>query len=72
MLDGIDSILSLAPKEHKPTSLQTIYYIFWERGFSLKDLDELPLPYIFEILQTFNWVKEQEQKEMDKSKRKNK
>jgi hypothetical protein len=70
MFDSIDSILSLAPQEVKPTNLQTIYYIFWEKGFSLKDLDELPLPYIFEILQTFNWVKDQEKKEIEKSKRK--
>ena len=65
---GLDELIT--PDTSKPTSLQTIYYIFWDKGFSLKDLDELPLPYIFEILKTHNWVKEQEQKEIEKSRRK--
>jgi hypothetical protein len=57
-------------KLSKPTDLEGVYYLFWDKGISLTEFNELPLPYIFGILRTHRYIKEQEKKEMDKAKRK--
>ena len=57
-------------KNTKPSNLEMVYYLFWEKGISFTEFNELPLPYIFGILRTFNYIKEEEKKEMDKAKRK--
>lgn len=54
----------------KPTNLDMIYYLFWEKGIDYNAFNELPLPYIFTILKTHSYIKEEEKKEMDKAKRK--
>ena len=54
----------------KPTNLDMIYYLFWEKGIDYNAFSELPLPYIFNIMKTFSYIKEEEKKEMEKAKRK--
>ncbi len=51
----------------KPDDVDFIYYIFWEKGISLKEFNELPLPYIFSVLRTFTYIKQQEEKEYKKT-----
>jgi hypothetical protein len=58
--ETLDSLTS--NKKFTPTNLQFIYYLFWERGMSKNELDTLPIPYIFEMVNTHLYVKEQEQK----------
>jgi len=70
-LAGLDSLSSLVVKDiNKPTNIDTIYYLFWKRGISLKEFNELPLPYIFSILNTHRWIKKEEEKQYKKSNRK--
>ena len=70
MLAGLDSLNELVEKPQEPTDVEMIYYLFWEKGIGLKEFNNLPLPYIFSILRTFSYVKEQEEKEMKKAQRK--
>jgi hypothetical protein len=65
-LSGLDSLTN----EDKPSNLDMIYYLFWDKGISKTDFDELPLPYIMSILKTHSYIKEQEAKEMKKAQRK--
>jgi len=53
----------------KPSFLDTVYYLFWEKGISYSEFNDLPLPYIFSILRTFNYVKEEEQKAIKKARK---
>jgi hypothetical protein len=53
----------------KPSFLDTVYYLFWEKGIPYSEFNDLPLPYIFSILRTFNYVKEEEQKAIKKARK---
>jgi hypothetical protein len=53
----------------KPSFLDTVYYLFWEKGITYNEFNDLPLPYIFSILRTFNYVKEEEQKAIKKARK---
>ena len=57
-------------KSNKPSNLDMIHYLFWEKGIDFNNFNELPLPYIISILKTHSYIKEEEKKEMDKAKRK--
>lgn len=65
-LSGLDSLTN----EYKPNNLEMIYYLFWEKGISKTEFDELPIPYIISILNVYNYVKGLEAKEMKKAQRK--
>jgi hypothetical protein len=67
--DFFEEVVS-SKKNNKPSNLEMVYYLFWDKGISLTEFNELPLPYIFGILKTFTYIKEEEKKEMDKAKRK--
>lgn len=66
---GLDS-LSERFEETKPTELQSLMYLFWDKGIDYNRFCELPLPYIFGILGTHVYVKKHEEKEMKKAQRK--
>ena len=74
MLDGLDSLehFNKESESKEPTSLEMIYYLFWERGMSLKEIEELPLPYIFSVLKAHIFIKEKEAEELKKAQRSNK
>lgn len=55
---------------NKPSDLEFVYYLFFDKGISLKEFNELPIPYILSILKTHNFVTEQERKALEKSQRK--
>ena len=53
-------------KEVGPSAIETIYYLFWEKGIDYNQFKELPIPYIMSILNTFNYVKKKEEEAMKK------
>ena len=55
-----------------PSNIETIYYLFWEKGIDYNRFAELPIPYILKILKTHNWVKQKEQEAYEEAKNKNK
>ncbi len=54
----------------KPNNIAAIHYMFWDKGISYNEFKNLPIPYIISIIRTHSWVKEQEEKEYQKAKRK--
>jgi hypothetical protein len=54
--------LSEFNKTRTPSSLEVVYFLFWEKGISLKELEELPIPYIVSIVNTYTYVKDLEAK----------
>lgn len=53
-----------------PSTLDFIYFSFWDRGISLEEFNRLPIPYILTMIQTLNYIKAKEQNELEKTKRK--
>lgn len=53
-------------KAEKPTDLELTFYFLNEQGLSLKDLDDLPLPYIFGLMRAKAYV---DRKEMEARKK---
>lgn len=39
-------------EEFVPNSLEAMYFFFLENGLSLSDIDELPIPYLWNCLRT--------------------
>lgn len=63
---------SLAPKQKspKPSDIEAIEYLFWDKGHSQREVDELPIPYIISILNTHSYYRELEEKAQKKANRK--
>lgn len=71
-LSDTDAFLSSIKKKTKaPSEINLIYYLLAkEFGFSLKDIAELPIPYLYQLLGTHNYIKEFEAKEYKKQQKK--
>lgn len=67
-LPGLDELEGF--NDTKPTQAEFILYLFWEKGISYEVFSRLPIPYILSVVNTHNYVKEMEYKEMKKSQRK--
>jgi hypothetical protein len=67
------SSISKKKNTNEPSYIDIVYYVLAkEFGLSIKDICELPIPYIVSLLSTHHYVKELEEKELSKSqKRKN-
>lgn len=61
MLRGLDS-LNEFNKSNEPSFMEFVYYLFWDKGISLKEFNELPIPYIIGIISTHKHVKKEEEK----------
>ena len=59
ILDGLDEFVV---NDSKPSELSFIYYFFLEKGLSPSELDELPLPFLFEMLSVRSYLLEEERK----------
>ena len=70
MLSGLDSLNDFNIKEKTPSSINFVYYLFWEKGISLKEFNELPIPYIMDMVNTHIYMKEQEAKAYKKANKK--
>lgn len=68
MLPGLNELEQFNDK--KPSPVDVVLYLFWDKGISYNEFKDLPIPYIMSILQTHNYVKEEEDKAMKKAKRK--
>lgn len=55
---------------NKPDIIETVYYVFWDKGIGLEEFNELPIPYIIGILKCLEYKNKLEEKEMRKAKRK--
>jgi hypothetical protein len=53
-------------KRFIPSSLDTIYYCFWDKGISLKEFNELPIPYLVNIMFTWEYAKRKEAEALKK------
>lgn len=62
-------ILDTIVKNKKPSNIDMIYYLFWDKGISYEEFRKLPIPYIIRILKTFSYVKEEEEKAYKKANR---
>ena len=58
-------------KEQKPSFMEAVYFLFWDKGISYEEFNELPIPYIMGILKTKMYYDEKEKEELEKSKKKN-
>jgi len=65
-----DFIDDFVDKSDKPTNMQSILYLFWERGIDYNQFKQLPIPYILSVLKTHNWVKSEEEKAYKKANKK--
>lgn len=69
----MDSLASLnrfnkKKDEGKPSDIETVFYLFWDKGISYDEFCDLPIPYIFSVIKTLSYVRELERKEMEKNK----
>lgn len=67
-LSELDSIFE--DKSEVPSDIEFIYYIFFDKGITLKEFNELPIPYILKILKVHHYVKKEEEKAYKKARRK--
>lgn len=57
-------------KSDTPSQLDFIHYIFFDKGISLKEFEDLPIPYILSMVKTQMHLKEKELEEIEKAKKK--
>lgn len=65
----IDSFFKETASSNEPSTIQFIYYLLFEHGVTLKEIEELPLPYIIGLLNTHAYIKSEEEKAMKKANR---
>lgn len=70
MASQFDFIDGFVDKSDKPTNMESVLYIFWEKGIDYNQFKKLPIPYILSILKTHNWVKSEEEKAYKKANKK--
>lgn len=52
--------------KNEPSDLEGIYFLFFDKGISLKEFNELPIPYIMSILKVNKYVKDKESEALKK------
>ena len=67
---GLNELDKELGHKYEPSFIGQVHYLFWKKGISLKEFEELPIPYIFDILAVRNHIKEKEEKEMKKTEKK--
>lgn len=55
----LDKIVSKT--KYVPDNLDTIYYLFFEKGIGFNEFNSTPIPYIVTVLNVHGYVKEQEE-----------
>ena len=68
MLEGLAKLAT--QKTKKPGNAAFIRYLFFTMGIGERDFNECSIPYIMEIIESHNYVKEEEAKSHKKSARK--
>jgi len=68
---GLEVLDKITGKDKlKPSNIEFIYYIFWEKGIDYHAFNKLPIPYIMTILKSNNWIKAEEEKAHKKAMKK--
>ncbi len=67
---SLDKLDKFVAKKNQPTSMEAIYYLFWDKGISLTEFNQLPIPYILSILKVHTYKNKEEQKEIKRANRK--
>jgi len=57
-----ESLNKLEKLNNTPTPMEAIYFFYLDRGVSLNEFNELPIPYIIGNLNTFQYIQKQEEK----------
>lgn len=65
-LSGLDKFTT----RFKPSDFESVLYLFWEKGIDYNQFSELPIPYIISMLNTFDYVKKEEEKAYKKAQKK--
>lgn len=56
-------------KTKKPSFIESVHYLFFEKGIGLTEFNELPIPYILSMVKVQSYKLEQEEKAIKKNKR---
>ena len=70
MLPGLEQLDSEFTTSNTPDFIESVYYLFWDKGVGLNDFNTLPIPYIMGILKVHTYAKEKEEEEIKKQNRK--
>jgi hypothetical protein len=65
-LSGLDKFTT----KYRPNDFESALFIFWEKGIAYNEFCDLPIPYIVGILNTFDYVKKEEEKAYKKASKK--
>lgn len=65
----LQSLNKFKSHESKPSTTEMIRYIFWKKGIGFHEFNSYPLPYIFSIVSTYSYIKDKEDKELNKNKK---
>ena len=57
-------------QKFKPDNFESVLYLFWEKGIDFNQFCDLPIPYIIAMLNTFDYVKKEEEKAHKKAMKK--
>lgn len=68
MLDGLANLAS--QKTKKPGNAAFIRYLFFTMGIGEKDFNDCSIPYIMDVMESYNYVKQEEEKANKKAARK--
>ena len=66
----LDEALQSVVTSNKPSNIDFIYYTFWKRGIDIIQLNKLPLPYIFNIMRVYGYIKDEEARAYKKANKK--
>ena len=65
-----DDFVSPKYRKRTPSNMSMIRYIFWEKGIDYNRFKSLPIPYIIDILNSYNWIKTEEARANKKANKK--
>ena len=54
----------------KPTDIESVLYLFWDKGIDYNQFIELPIPYIISVLRAHSYVKNKEKEAIKDASRK--
>lgn len=52
----------------KPNNIESVLYLFFDKGIDYNTFIELPIPYILSILKSHVYIKKEEERAMKKNK----
>lgn len=62
VLEGLDGFVE---GEDTPSDIELLWHHFFERGVSLREFEELPIPYIFSMLRAAEYRRKQREDNID-------